>query len=838
MQDFAPLCSSLNNLDFLDTCIDFHLTGKPFYLVYIESLDFAPLQLKDTPNSPLDSLTDIDKARTFYFQNSALISLSFDPYAFIKTITERIGELSHKNVKFNSAVVQIKKIMRHPSTHLHNVYSKVKNKKRYLHIPNIEGYLKLLELLDRGVKEALVDTPESWFNQIADLLTIISAMPCTVERKSEDYFLKVNKDNKWQALKLLQFKGLNLDDSSDEVIKIDSVSIEETQKILQSYFVYPNIGRDLLEIIYYRSMGRYRTILSLVDSMISQKHILWNPDLGWIIEVPGTDSHTKIFPFTESNLFDSLNKTERTLLYAIISSAHPIEKKELVKMIPGVKIQEFEAALEKLVQMGTIRVRGGKLSSSLPALDFIPEAHLSPAECRRIHGYLADSLCKKKMNGSLVPSWQIARHFELAGNYRSTLRYYLEASDEDLKNNKIEEAIKHLKRALIITKSPRIRTELRLMIANLYTKNGNYHRALKFMEEAIKSSKAPTKLKRSISIKQIQLLNQIGEVKSACKILKELESSSSRCPTELFFEQYKLALKKDQLDPYLVKKLKKVARNLSPTSYNRSLPYELVGDTEYYYNHPERAIENYTKSLKIHPEESLSLLTELKLAETLLLELKAREAFFHIEHVLWLSTSINDEYAKNHILEQIGKIYLYILPPENVARFLRYSIEDMLSGPPIQNYAYFYLMGLYSLKVGKFEKGKKLMEMEIARTRTQHNYLRSNIISLELASYLIRFEELQSAQALLKSVRTRSTFLLNLKELLETIITLKSSIQKSVDFKNIEVISNQNALNMLIFLEITENLHVAEIVDLREKVKEKLEALHSVLKEFDLGNHP
>ncbi|MGB4729269.1 MAG: hypothetical protein WBI42_00555, partial [Candidatus Hydrothermia bacterium] len=64
MQDFAPLCSSLNNLDFLDTCIDFHLTGKPFYLVYIESLDFAPLQLKDTPNSPLDSLTDIDKART------------------------------------------------------------------------------------------------------------------------------------------------------------------------------------------------------------------------------------------------------------------------------------------------------------------------------------------------------------------------------------------------------------------------------------------------------------------------------------------------------------------------------------------------------------------------------------------------------------------------------------------------------------------------------------------------------------------------------------------------------------------------------------------------------
>jgi tetratricopeptide (TPR) repeat protein len=260
----------------------------------------------------------------------------------------------------------------------------------------------------------------------------------------------------------------------------------------------------------------------------------------------------------------------------------------------------------------------------------------------------------------------------------------------------------------------------------------------------------------------------------------------------------------------------------------------MLGETEFYFNDTKKAVENYIKALKLSKNENISVLAELRLSEALLLTLRFRDALQHLERVLWITTNLNHEHIKSLVMEDVARIYLHILPPTSASMFLRFSMEDFLNGPVNQSYSYLYLLGLWYLKLGKTREGMQLLKLEIAREIGRGNRFKANNIALALVSELAKSGLLQEAGEILKNIKTRSPFLLNRKTLLETIMKLIQGKVLEFDLKTIEKMAEKNALNMLNFLELTENIKSPQLSALRERFNKDLVDLFSALRDIDL----
>ncbi len=817
--------------DFLNSCVDFFSHEGPFYLLYVESIHLVPIVTRVFGTEFIAETGYTGNTMAFPFQNSAMIFITKNPDSLLTGIREKLHSIYKKNPALRYAKVFVKTVSQHPSIHLQRAFKKIANTRRFIYVPNIHEYLKLLEHIDTGGREVAVDIKLENYPFFVNILSIISGRTCKVEIESGSCFLKMRKpeDSKYRKV-LVKFRSSAL---GEKTFKLDSLSFEDAQKVLQSYFISPNISKALLETFYYRSAGSYQKMLEILDLAMVKGFVRWTLQRGWDVEHMAEDPFTVCFPPDCRELFETLSKIERIVLYTIVSSAHTLEKKDLLRAIPDLRIDELEYSIEKFEKLGIIKSKGSRVLSTHPAIDFNPQLRVSNRDFRRIHIFLAEDLGKRKMNGGSVPSWQIARHYELAGNTRSAVKYYMEAIEEDLKAKETEKAIKHATRTLKITRSTLKKLELKMLIANLYSQEGRYYDALECLNDLNDSRDLPSKVKKHIIIKQIHLQNQIGEINRARKMLQYLKNQSKKSSSDLFLEEFITRYNMDQLSPEYVERLRKISQKSSLVN-DGALYYLMLGETEFYFNDTKKAVENYIKALKLSKNENISVLAELRLSEALLLTLRFRDALQHLERVLWITTNLNHEHIKSLVMEDVARIYLHILPPTSASMFLRFSMEDFLNGPVNQSYSYLYLLGLWYLKLGKTREGMQLLKLEIAREIGRGNRFKANNIALALVSELAKSGLLQEAGEILKNIKTRSPFLLNRKTLLETIMKLIQGKVLEFDLKTIEKMAEKNALNMLNFLELTENIKSPQLSALRERFNKDLVDLFSALRDIDL----
>jgi hypothetical protein len=818
--DFAL---AFNFFDFLTHLAHFSTKDSHVHLLYLEYPLIGTAELL----KPLMQVsTSSGKEAIFIFSNSSLLILTRDPKSFLMKLRQQEIYKKFLRGKLNSATLNLKKFESPPALLFQKFYEKIRDNRRHLHIPNIESYKRVAELIDSGNKEIFVDLPEENPFLAVEALQILANGKVTFAEEEKGNFLTIRNEK--------GFKKIRLISDPNSSIKIDSITIEDVQKTLQSFFISPNVNREILELLYYRSMKSYSKLIWILKVLNSKNFFRWDENSGWVLNENSAFPYEEYYPEKSQKFFESMSKDEKLVTYVILSSAEPVDKTDLIKLFPKVKTQNIEKIIENLSNKGILRIIKNKIHPNHPVVEFHPLLNLPEREVKKIHGHYAQLLHTKKMNGFPVATWEIARQFELSGDYKNAFKFYYEAINEELKKEQYEKAYQHAKKAKLFAKTKRQKSSINETIINLFISLGEYQKALEY----INGLKTEAKEHKRLIPKIIELLTELGETKTALQILKEYHTQQKRLPKELLLLKLKIDYNADKLECNTQMVLEKFKSKSSGPSQNGKVNiFETMGDCEFYNNKIRRAIEYYMKALKASKSIEKTTFLELKLAEMLLLAFKFHDALTHIENVLWSLNEIKNKHLKETLLEEIGKIYLYLLPPRSAESFIRFSIDDILNISPKTNYPYRFYLGLLLVKSGSTKEGLIFAKQGINTEKKRGNTFKANLMLLALIQNLLKNNETEEARTLLEGVETKSEYIFTRKRLLEILLRMLQNDNCEADIKEIKELVSMNPLNALAFYEIAENIKNSEIEHIRNSLLNKYEDFKNALAEVDLWSY-
>ncbi len=806
--------------DFLRQLAFLFTNGFKPHLLYIEFPLIGTTELlgslaKDYPFS--------EREVFFILSNSSLLVLTPEPRSFLKHLRQKEIYKRLLKGKLNIVTLNLRKLEHYPASILRRLYEKAKQGRRYLHIPNVESYRKLAELISRGDEEIFVDLPEENPFLSMETLQIFTGSKMNFIKGDKANFLRLKDGAKIKTIKLIS--------DNNSAIKIDTITVEDVQKTLQSYFITPNVNREILELLYYRSLKSFSKLFWLLNLLDSKNFFKWDENTGWALNEGSAFPYENYYSEKSQRLFESMSKEEKLITYLILSSSQPLDKTDILKLFPKVKTQTIEKVIGNLSNNRTVKVVKNKIYSSHPVIQFNPKLDLPEREVRKIHGNYAHLLHTKKMNGFPIALWEIARHFELSGDLRNAFKYYYEAINEEVKNKQYNKALQYAIKAKLLAKTKKQKSSIRETIVMLYTKIGEYDKAL----ELIKSLEEVENTHGRDKKREIELLTELGETNIAAQKLESYLSTQKRITKDLLLLKFRIDYNADRLECTTELLIKKLELTNSPMNGKAKI-FEALGDLEFYKNRIKKATEYYLKALKASNKIEDITLLKLKLAEMLLLGFKFRGALNHLENALWALNEVKNKHTKETILGEISKIYLFLLPPRSFKTFTLRSIDDVLNTTPKTNYPFYFYSGLILIHSGLIDEGYNLAIKQIDFEKQRGNEFRANQMSLILTHSLVKYNELNKARELLEGIRTKSEYIFARKKILEKLLEM---LQNNIDI-NVEEIKDlvfTNALNALIFYEVTENIKKMEIDSIKSILLTKYDDLKKALSEFDLLSH-
>ncbi|MDI6851016.1 MAG: hypothetical protein QMD82_03655 [bacterium] len=806
--------------DFLRELAFLFTNGFKPHLLYIEFPLIGTIELLDSlaKNYPFS-----EREALFIFSNSSLLVLTPEPGPFLKHLKQKEIYKKFLKGKLNIVTLYLRKFEHHPANILRRLYEKAQQEKRHLHIPNIESYKKLAELISRGDEEIFVDLPEENPFFSTETLQIITGSKIAFIKGDKINFLRLKEGTKIKTIKLIS--------DNDSTIKIDTITVEDVHKTLQSYFITPNVNREILELLYYRSMKSFSKLFWLLNLLDSKNFFKWDENTGWVLNEGLAFPYENYYTEKSRRLFKSMGKEEKLITYLILSSAQPLDKTDIIKLFPKIKTQTIDKVITNLTDNRIIKVVKNKIYSFHPVIEFNTMLDLPERYVKEIHGNYAHLLHTKKMNGFPIALWEIARHFELSGDSRNAFKYYYEAINEEVKNKQYNKALQHAIKAKLLAKTKKQKSSIRETIVTIYTKMGEYVKALEFIKSMEEVENNHWRDKK----REIELLTELGETKSAAKSLEDFLSTKKRFSKDLLLLRLKIDYNADRLEWNTELLLKKLESKNSSHNGKAEI-FEVLGDCEFYRNRIKKATEYYLKALKASKKIEDITLLKLKLAEMLLLNFKFRGALNHLENVLWALGEVKNKHAREIILGEIGKIYLFLLPPRSYETFIKRSIDDILNTTPKTNYPFYFYSGLILIHSGLISEGYNLAMKGIEFEKQRGNIFRANQMSLILTQRLLKYNELNKARELLEGIRTKSEYIFARKRILEKLLEMLQN-DSEINMEEVENLVSMNALNALIFFEATENIKKTEIDSIRCTLLNKYNDLKSALTEFDLMNH-
>lgn len=813
----ASLFSDFNFFDFLKTLTEFFSLYESFYLHYVESPYFLAFEdqlqvlLKPVP-------ADL---RVFLFHDNGLFvfsPLSISIKSLIKKAEEPLPGFSNR---LKEVKIKISKLPSNPHIPLISLFHKINTGNRFLTIPE---EIKKSGLIERILEKdrIIIDLdPKSKYFPL-DFIKASLKTDAKLSNQKGKWFLKFKNGGN---VKVVQ---LDIDRETPE-IQLNKVSISTAQRLLESYFLTPLIKKEVLEFLIYHSTGKYELFLTFLDFGVKNNVFVWDAHSGWHLGRENVRLFDKIYPMSRRDYHDKLNELEKLIFYTLITSGHELELKDLYTSFGEIKAKDFNNTITALDQKNLILCNKQKILAKHPAINEILDGNFEKNKITSVHKKLANILTKKKMSGVKIPSWQIARHLELAGEHKTALKFYLDAIEEEINIKNYDRALEHVERAMILCKGWKKKNDLLKLKAEILLKKYQIKEALATFQEIEKRSGPKEVLNGEFYLKKAMLLNELGNPISALKTLKSHAPAKKVSQCKALILEAKASLLTDTLEAKLINKINSICWKNTDNEVKRIF-FELLGDISSYQGKIEDAIESYEKSLKFANDSIETIPVELKLCFMYFHNFEFHKAFYLLEKVLWQVNEIKNPQLKSRILNQILNFYLATLPPNSVEKFFRVFLEeDMRTPGSVSQYCRFF--GLLFLKIGLIYQALPLLNWELRNLRSNGNLYELNQLLIHIAALLIKANELELALSYLNQIHSKSDLINKQKILCELLIKAKQGLE--VKRHELNELASANGVNTLIFSRIAEGINIPEIEGVRHNLLEKITTFRTILKELD-----